>query len=125
MAFREVEEAQVSRVRVSLLVHTLYSLSVAIRSNDQLFVTICHTENCDLEKRQLIMEAHIRFSDANLLENFPDPLEAGKGFPKDVNDCNSLERKGGDEVGRAAVYAGHLARELEKSLRRVVLSPGH
>lgn len=71
------------------------------------------------------MEAHIRFSVARLLEHFPDPLESGKGFHDDVNDCNSLERKGGDEVGRAAVYAGHLARELEESLRRVVLSPGH
>lgn len=71
------------------------------------------------------MEALIRFSVAHLLEHFPDPLESGKVFQNDVNDCNSLERKGGDEVGRAAVYAGHLARELEKSLRRAVLSTGH
>lgn len=64
-----LDGAQVSRVRLSLLVHILYSLSVAIRSNDQLFITICHTENCDLGKRQLIMEAHIRFSVAHLLEH--------------------------------------------------------
>lgn len=125
LAFREVEEAQVSRIRVSLLVHILYSLSVAVRSNDLLFIIICNTKNCDLGKRQLILEAHIRFSFAHPLEHFPNPLESGKGFHNDVNDSNSLERKGGDEVGRAAVHAGHLARELEESLRRVVLCPSH
>lgn len=95
------------RKGLPLLVH-LFTFSVAIRRNDQLLINMCHTKNCDLGERQLVMEAQAGFRFPHLHKQFP--LSSG-GL--ELIDCNSLERKGGDELGRAAVYAGHLAWELE------------